>query len=369
MIADTIPEAADILEDDDARPVKGHDTSFCSDRFYGRSSPLSPEIVAERLRAACMAMPAEGSLIVARKVKTGPNQSDAGADGALIPVSVPPLVTRVHSVRIAADEIAKAGADTAGHDVFVSLVGSWRSIPRFSIRLGYANCTAVSELRYMNSSRTIIEVIIRMGGGTVPGPETGYPSGGNAGVATQLGAGKPGPIAAKQGVQQKLILSGWPRSITWDEFNNVGQRPSGVKEDAEIFAETIGGDVRVREVRGRWLIAEANMKVEVNEDESWVVTSTKSPTLLAHEQGHFDIHGIIVGRDMISALGKLRERSQARLGAAIGKVMQKYKKRGQAMTEKYDDDTKHGTDAARQSAWEKEIQRAIKNKSSLRAPN
>jgi len=207
-----------------------------------------------------------------------------------------------------------------------------------------------------------------MGGGTVPGPETGYPAGGHAGVAKQLGAGTPGPVAAKQGVTQKLVLSGWPRSITWNEFKNVASRPDGVKEDAEILTETIGGDARVREVRGRWLIAEANMKVEVNEIESWVVSSTKSPTLLAHEQGHFDIHGIIVGRDMIKALGKLRERSQARLGNAIGKLMQNYKNRGQAMTEKYDNDTNHGLNATRQAAWEQAIQKAIKNKTSLRAP-
>lgn len=208
-----------------------------------------------------------------------------------------------------------------------------------------------------------------MGGGTVPGPETGFPSGGNTGVATQLGAGMPGPIVAKQGVQQKLVLSGWPRAITWDELKDVNQRPDGIKEDAEILTDTIGGDVKARKVRGRWLVAEANMKLEVNEDESWVVTTKKSADLLSHEQGHFDIHGIITGRELIRAVGKLRANSQVGLGTAIGKTMEKYRKKGQAMTDSYDKDTKHGTEPKRQAAWEKAIQRAIKSKTSLSAPN
>lgn len=208
-----------------------------------------------------------------------------------------------------------------------------------------------------------------MGGGTVPGPETGYPSGGNTGVATQLDAGKPGPIAAKQGVEQNLALTGWPRTITWDEFDDINSRPSGEHEDAQIRSETIGGDVRIRESRGRWLVAEMNIGIEVDEDQSWVVTASKSSDLLAHEQGHFDIHGIIIGRDAINAVRRLRERTQDRLGAAIRRTMARQRRRGQAMTNNYDEDTQHGTDAARQTAWEREIQRAINNNTSLRAPS
>ena len=208
-----------------------------------------------------------------------------------------------------------------------------------------------------------------MGGGNSPGPETGGHSGANTGVATHLGAGKPGPIAAKQGIQQNLTLTGWPRSITWDEFRELTQRPTGENEDALINPVTVGGQAQPAHERGRWMLTELELEIVVNREETWVVLSQKSDALLSHEQGHFDIHGIIVGRDLIRALRGLRERSPARLRRAVRRTMQRHRRLGQRMTDDYDQNTQHGTNSTRQAAWEQQIRNAIDNNSALRGPN
>jgi hypothetical protein len=78
---------------------------------------------------------------------------------------------------------------------------------------------------------------------------------------------------------------------------------------------------------------------------------------------------LIAGRDMLEALKVLRDRSSNRLGRAVGRAMERHRQRAQQMSDAYDDDTEHGLNAVRQAAWETQIQNAIDNNSSLRAPN
>jgi hypothetical protein len=164
-------------------------------------------------------------------------------------------------------------------------------------------------------------------------------------------------------------MTGWPRSVEWSEFRHVTSRPAGEREDAQINPVTEGGEARTVQERGQWKLAELELKVIVNSDDSWVVQSKKSDALKAHEQGHFDIHGLIAGRDMLEALKVLRDRSSNRLGRAVGRAMERHRQRAQQMSDAYDDDTEHGLNAVRQAAWETQIQNAIDNNSSLRAPN
>jgi hypothetical protein len=208
-----------------------------------------------------------------------------------------------------------------------------------------------------------------MGGGSVPGPETGQQNRRVTGVAPTGGGGIQGPVAARDGVQQNLRITGWPRDIEWTEFRHVSARPAGEDEDAQINPVTEGGDARTVRERGQWKLAELRLEVVVNRDDSWVVQSKKSDALKAHEQGHFDIHGLIAGRDMLEALRALRDRSSDRLGRSVARAMERHRQRAQQMSDTYDDDTEHGLNATRQAAWERQIQNAIDNNSSLRAPN
>jgi hypothetical protein len=208
-----------------------------------------------------------------------------------------------------------------------------------------------------------------MGGGGVPGPEIGDQDGPRAGNVGQSGADTPGPEAANEGVQQNISVSGWPRTIRWTEFRELSNRPSNANEDAQVGTETMTGTpVTVRQ-GGQWMLAELTLEIVVNRANSWVVTSRKSDDLRAHEQGHFDIHGIIVGRDLVEELRSVRARSNRRLGAAVRRKMRQAMQRGQRMTNAYDEDTNHGLTTARQEAWERQIRNAIDNNTRLTAPN
>lgn len=208
-----------------------------------------------------------------------------------------------------------------------------------------------------------------MGGGGVPGPESGDQSNAGGGNIGQSGADSPGPEAANDGVQQNITLSGWPRSIEWREFHEVSTRPQNANEDALIATETMTGQASIARVGGQWLLAELSLDVVVNRDASWVVGSRKSSELKDHEQGHFDIHGMIIGRDVIEELRRLRARSQRRLASQLRQAMRRARRRGQQMTNNYDEDTRHGLERTRQAAWEQAIQNAIDNNTRLRAPS
>lgn len=208
-----------------------------------------------------------------------------------------------------------------------------------------------------------------MGDGQTPGPEDGYQDQPDDGTIARTSGGKPGPIAAKQGVAQNLVLTGWPRIITWDDFREIGSRPSGESEDAQVGPETITGNVATVQEGGRWKLAELSIDIVINQDLSWVVGSRKSPALLAHEQAHFDIQGILVGRDVLAALGAIRTRTNAQLGRRVRATFERYRLRAQGLSDSYDENTRHGLDTARQSAWEQQIGDAISNNSRLRAPN
>jgi Bacterial protein of unknown function (DUF922) len=131
---------------------------------------------------------------------------------------------------------------------------------------------------------------------------------------------------------------------------------------------TEGGEARTVRQQGQWKLAEIELHVVVNLEESWVVRSKKSGTLKSHEQGHFDIHGLIAGREMLEALRALRARSNERLGRAVAATMRRHRERAQTMSDTYDTDTTHGTKADRQAAWEARIRNAMDNGSALSAP-
>ena len=207
-----------------------------------------------------------------------------------------------------------------------------------------------------------------MGGATSPGPETERPADSQRATLARGGSSTPGAHGTGNGAQQQLALVGFPRTIGWNEFRKVSRRPPGVHEDALIATETSPGRASMAEDGNQWKLTEFKLRIIVNREQSWVVESMKSPELLAHEQGHFDIHGIIVGRDLLESLRRMRARSSQRLARQVRQAMQQAQREAQQFTNNYDDDTNHGLDSTRQAAWESMISNAINNNSRLSSP-
>jgi hypothetical protein len=88
---------------------------------------------------------------------------------------------------------------------------------------------------------------------------------------------------------------------------------------------------------------------------NWVFTKKDQAyrdDLLKHEQGHYDITALL-GRDVYNALIALIPNTYAsgQGEAAAAAEINKIKNVGQPMSDLYDAQTKNGTDAAQQAAW------------------
>jgi hypothetical protein len=158
-----------------------------------------------------------------------------------------------------------------------------------------------------------------------------------------------------------LQISGWPRSITWDEFNELSARPPGETEDAQIHSE-VDQPSRVSVVRegGIYRVTSLTVTLRTVNEDNWVVTSHKSADLLSHEQGHYDITGLM-GRDMGNEIVAVRARSRQDLQTKVTQIIEKYRRRAKALSERYDTETDHSGNRQAQKRWDDAIQSAMKS--------
>jgi hypothetical protein len=98
-----------------------------------------------------------------------------------------------------------------------------------------------------------------------------------------------------------------------------------------------------------------------------VVTGQKSDTLLAHEQGHFNITGL-VARDLVKALGALRVATTDELQREVSRLYQAYDGWAKDLSKKYDDETNHGRNTKSQADWESRIRTCMQQGTSLGVP-
>lgn len=165
-----------------------------------------------------------------------------------------------------------------------------------------------------------------------------------------------------------MSVTGWPRNLVWGDFRGIDSAPDGVKEDAQIQVDTSppSRGIRVLPDRDMLKIGEIRVPVTVVRRGSWVVRSRKSDPLLKHEQGHFDITGLVAwelyralmalraatASDLSDLLQENVDRAQVKLAALSGSETD-------GTEGKYDIETKHGTDAKEQKRWDDLIHDSI----------
>jgi len=93
---------------------------------------------------------------------------------------------------------------------------------------------------------------------------------------------------------------------------------------------------------------------------SWVRPGAESQALLAHEQGHFDLaeayRRLLVAKLVgLAEQGPSPEAAQAALLARATAVAEAILGRMEAAQHRYDEETRHGLDAAAQAAWLSQI--------------
>lgn len=93
------------------------------------------------------------------------------------------------------------------------------------------------------------------------------------------------------------VLTGFPRPLNWSSFRRVTSSPSPPQE-AHLSSSYRMGAWRTVLERGAYRVGGFHITVTHNATASWAVPAAFSNTaLLVHEQGHYDITGLIA-RDL-----------------------------------------------------------------------
>jgi hypothetical protein len=186
------------------------------------------------------------------------------------------------------------------------------------------------------------------------------------------GFDQPGPVGLDGGsgvpAGSALQLNGWPRSISWSEFTDISSRPSGIDEDAQIHSDVDQPQrVAVARENGLFRVSALTVSLSIVSDDTWVVTAQKSADLLSHEQGHYDITGLM-GRDMGNEILAARSRTVNELQNQVTSIIEKYRQRAKTLTTQYDKESDHSQNRDGQKRWDERIKNATQSGARFTAP-
>jgi hypothetical protein len=158
-------------------------------------------------------------------------------------------------------------------------------------------------------------------------------------------------------------LSGWPRSLTWDDLPVVRRVSNEVRRDALAWVKCglrysfHGGATSL----GRWVPVGLRVEVFLDRANSGVLYHPRGRRLLRHEQGHLDIAGLC-GRELCAALLALEAGSPQELFARAEELLWRTIARMNGLNQLYDSvlgGTTHGANPLGQWLWNRRLDRAI----------
>jgi hypothetical protein len=162
-------------------------------------------------------------------------------------------------------------------------------------------------------------------------------------------------------------LEGHDETLIWADFQAKAPSASASSEAAFASARF---DMKYDDVwddshgaAHGYRIDHVQVQVEVERSLMWSVKKDRTPALLAHEQGHYDIVALL-GRDLYNELTgwnsgarPRRFRKESDLKDEANRVLRRYQKLAVDLAGSsssvgvYDAKTKHGTDAKVQEQW------------------
>jgi len=197
---------------------------------------------------------------------------------------------------------------------------------------------------------------IRGGGGFAP-PDAGFD--------------EPGPIGADAGAGAPagLTMGGWPRTLSWGDFPGVEARPPGANDESAQIHSEVDQPERVSVTRsgGQRRVSSLTVTIRIVREDTWVVNSQKTAELLSHEQGHYNITGLM-GRDMGNEILAARAGTLADLQQQVTRIIERYRQRSQALSDQYDTETRNGRDRDAQRRWDDRIRQSMDQGTPFSAP-
>ena len=144
---------------------------------------------------------------------------------------------------------------------------------------------------------------------------------------------------------------GYTTGMTLD-FDDFQGPPDAASPMLATTASGVGFGYKTRVENGH-----INVDITVTpyfaKDKSWFKPTGKTAALLAHERLHFAIR-VLQAQQLVDTLRALKT-DKNHYTLAIEQVRQDNEREGQTIQERYDDETRHGTDAARQAKWAEKV--------------
>lgn len=153
-----------------------------------------------------------------------------------------------------------------------------------------------------------------------------------------------------------VTITGFNHAVAWNEFRRVANRPGNASEDAFIAAVT-NVDYDFEGGGREWAVTDVRASVAVNPAPSWVVQSQQTASLLAHEQGHFDITALGL-REEANRTAEITGTSRRDIRRQRNQLHEGIQRRINQANRRYDTLTNHGRNAAVQRRWEQSISAA-----------
>ncbi len=152
-----------------------------------------------------------------------------------------------------------------------------------------------------------------------------------------------------------------PTQLSWNDFLPVDSLPDGSGDEAQTATEMPGlNDIRPVLGHGKFSMPNLTLTVGLNRSQTMVLrTANKTPELLKHEQGHYDITVLTV-RALARELEQLKAGSVSALGQQLNAARSKHQQRADLLEKKYDADTDHSRNQAAQKTWNDAIDAAMK---------
>ena len=152
-----------------------------------------------------------------------------------------------------------------------------------------------------------------------------------------------------------------PTQLSWNDFLAVDSLPDGSGDEAQTATEMPGlNDIRPVLGHGKFSLPNLTLTVGLDRSQTMVLrTANKTPELLKHEQGHYDITVLTV-RALARELEQLKAGSVTALGQQVNGARSKHQQRADLLEKKYDADTDHSRNQAAQKTWNDAIDAAMK---------
>jgi predicted secreted Zn-dependent protease len=167
-----------------------------------------------------------------------------------------------------------------------------------------------------------------------------------------------------------MAIKNWPSKINWAQFTELDIRPPGATTDAHIEVEyrnPPGKQFGITQVGKHYRLTDVNLVLKTIPGETWVVKGKQNKELLKHEQGHWDILGL-VAREYQRKLRGLRAASVDQLRTRVQTLEARMLEKGEKFnsgTGGYDTETNHGRIRPQQKRWDALIASCIKTRKNL----